>query len=190
MGLPIRLLVAMAAASALAVMPPIHALVVREPAVYMAYHYAAYGAGFMLGPRQIGGYMRYACLGVATSIAVMWHTPWLFALGASNEVARVLDGFSNVIGGWCARVFVSSVGLAGRLVLLALYMAGDSYLAAVFYGGGYAYSYHSIDYSPYPPNAFYLASILMFAMSAIVFVAGLTSIIKKLAELSEPEAQS
>ena len=83
-------------------------------------------------------------------------------------------------------MFASSISAAGKLALLALYMAGDSYLAAVFYEGGYPYSYRYVSYSPYPPNSFYATSILMFAVSAIVFVAGLTNVIRGLAEMGEP----
>jgi len=178
-------LIAGIATSALVLVPPIDSIIRIEPAAYMASHYVIYGLGIVSGARIGKG--GAACLAVGIAIAVLWHLPWTFALGAANTLIRALDAATNLVGGICMGMYAASANPATQLVLLALYMGGDSYLAAIFYSGGIPYSNASIPYSPYPPNSFANAAILMFAASAIAFLVSLTIIVRELGEESEVE---
>lgn len=156
--------------------PVVDAYAPRDPVVLTAAHYAFYAAGFF----SVGAGRRSpACLAAMFVAPIVWLSPHGFAAAASSQLLRVLDYVSLFVAGMCAGVYVRGVGLGARLVLLVLYMVGDSVLTAEFLLGGVHYSRVVVPYSPFEPGSFGLAGLLMAGVMSLVSVLAVARIVSE-----------
>jgi hypothetical protein len=156
-----KILVAIALVG-LFVNPWAQSLMYTDPLPYMLSHYALYTSGMLLGTylRRIPRYV--APLGALPP--VVWHLPSMFTLGGVDGSFRLLDHLTMFSGGLLMGSYVSSSGAVTKVILFALYMVGDTYLAIVFLLGGAAYT---VD-SPYSPGQFSTLGLAMLILMNII----------------------
>jgi hypothetical protein len=134
--------------------------------VFMFTHYSLFAAGILLG--GILFLARRGLWAAGAAIAVLWHVPQLFALSAGSDTFRALEELTMILGGLLVGLGARAASVKTRLLLVALWVAGDTALSILFIADPYVYSNVVIGYSPYPPEAFPPTGIAMVLFMNIV----------------------
>ncbi|MEJ2769877.1 MULTISPECIES: DUF1404 domain-containing protein [unclassified Stygiolobus] len=152
--------------------PSVEDLMFNEEFVFMASHYALVFAGSLIGYYYWGNKFRTSLLGYLGSLLVVfWHFPQLFVLGGAEIPFRALDELSMFFGGVLLGMGVKNMRLIEKLLLLVLWMLGDTTLAVILV---ISYPFYNIPPSPYPlsqePVTGYVMVIAMtFVLGYIIF---------------------
>jgi len=159
---------------AASVNPWVEYLMYRDPVPYMLSHYALYVAGFIVGNRYL--YMPTYLIPLGVLPLVMWHTPTLFILGGTVALFRVIDHVTMFLGGIVAGSCTRGLSVMAKIILFALYMLGDTYLAIIYLLGGEAYA---SPYSPYEAGDFLTLGLTMLIIMNIITAYVVFSILRK-----------
>lgn len=154
-----------AALVALFVNPWVEAGEASSPTLFMFSHYALFGAGMLLGTALGRGRPGLWVFGVF--FALLWHTPQGFALSAALPPFRAAEEASMFLGGLLTGSSLRFMGEKTRLVLLALWVVGDTLLSVIFIGRPQLYS--QAAHSPYVSSGFPVTGVAMvFLMNALL----------------------
>ncbi|BCU71009.1 DUF1404 domain-containing protein [Stygiolobus caldivivus] len=152
--------------------PIVEELMFSEEPVFMASHYALVFAGALVGYYYWGKNIRLSLLGyLGAVLVVVWHLPQLFVLGGAEVPFRALDELSLFLGGALLGIGVRNMRLIEKLLLLVLWMIGDTTLAVVLI---ISYPFYTIPPSPYtlsqePLTGYVMVIAMTFVLGYLVF---------------------
>jgi hypothetical protein len=146
-----------------------------EEPVYMASHYALAFAGAILGYYYFSPFSRNFYSYIGSLLIVLWHLPTFFTLGGGDPLFRALDEISIITGGFLIGVGAHKMKLIEKILLLVLWMLGDTTLAVVL-----VISYPFYLPPPYPlsqePITGYVMVIAMTGVLGFIVYKGFKSL--------------
>jgi hypothetical protein len=144
--------------------PWVEELMFHDPLPYMLSHYSLFTAGVLISYKRIKPYNIILNIIVGSLLVILWHTPLLFSLGASNLVYRIIDEFCIILSGIIIGSTIPYLRFNYKMLLLALWMLGDTYLSIIFMAFPEQYSIY------YKASEFYITGIVMFVIMNAVSV--------------------
>lgn len=137
-----------------------------NPIPYMLAHYSLFGAGILLSyfiiRRKIVD--KSIAVTVGASTAFLWHYPYFFNLGAEILSIRVIEEISLLIGGLMIGSSLKELSRNFKVLLLALWMIGDSILSLILMISPSLYT------AVYTPQELEYVGIIMFLMMNLIAV--------------------
>ncbi|ACR42982.1 DUF1404 domain-containing protein [Saccharolobus islandicus] len=137
-----------------------------NPIPYMLAHYSLFGAGILLSYYIIRRKIvdKSIAVIVGASIAFLWHYPYFFNLGAEILSVRLIEEVSLVIGGLMIGSSLKELSRNFKVLLLALWMIGDSILSFILMISPSLYT------TVYSPQGLEYVGIIMFLMMNLIAV--------------------
>jgi hypothetical protein len=136
--------------------------------LFMTTHYLLYIAGFVLSYKIMRGSILYLIPGII--LPVFWHLPQFFALAGAYIIWRILNDSTLFIGGMFAGMTITKLSNAIKVLLLVLWMSGDSVLSVILIVGWPPYSNQVYPFSPFPVSQEIYTGIVMFGIMTAIFV--------------------
>ncbi|ADB88298.1 conserved hypothetical protein [Saccharolobus islandicus L.D.8.5] len=137
-----------------------------SPIPYMLAHYSLFGAGILLSYYIIRRKIvdKSIAVIVGASIAFLWHYSYFFNLGAEILSVRLIEEVSLVIGGLMIGSSLKELSRNFKVLLLALWMIGDSILSLILMISPSLYT------TVYAPQGLEYVGIIMFLMMNLIAV--------------------
>ena len=150
--------------------PVVEEIMFYEEPVFMASHYALVFAGALLGYYYWGKKLKTSLIAyLGALIVVVWHLPTLFILGGTVPVFRALDEISLFLGGVLLGMGVANMRLIEKILLLVLWMLGDTTLAVVLVISYPFYVSPSYPLSEEPVTGYAMVIAMTAVLGFIVF---------------------
>nr|WP_252973143.1 DUF1404 domain-containing protein [Saccharolobus solfataricus] len=137
-----------------------------NPIPYMLAHYSLFGAGILISYYLVKRKIVDKHIGfpVGASIAFLWHYPFFFNLGAEILSVRLIEEITLLVGGLIIGSSLKELNRSFKVLLLALWMIGDSLLSLILMISPSLYT------TLYAPKELEYLGIIMFLMMNLIAV--------------------
>ncbi|MGC9106524.1 MAG: DUF1404 domain-containing protein [Thermoprotei archaeon] len=143
--------------------PIVEELYSESPTPLMVSHYALAFSGGLIGYyyfRARKSFLAY----LGSALIILWHYPDLYVLSGIDLLYRSLDLISVFLGGFLIGASVHSMKYAEKLVLLVLWLIGDTTLGIALLAAYPVYSNPPVSFSPWTPGSQQLTGFVMMAI--------------------------
>ncbi|MEM0173273.1 MAG: DUF1404 family protein [Sulfolobaceae archaeon] len=117
--------------------PWVEDLMFYKPYIFMTSHYSLIFSGILTGSWFFKGNKFLIILGIIPII--LWHIPLPWFLSSINYFYRILSEITLWLGGLLVGISIKELKLVFKIVLLALWMLGDTGLSILFLVGNNSY---------------------------------------------------
>lgn len=147
-----------------------------NPIPYMLAHYSLFGSGLLLSYFVFKKKLirTEISLSLGIFIAVLWHYPLFFNLGAIFLWIRMIEEVTLFLGGYMVGYSLNDLGKNYKILLLAMWMAGDTILSSMLMINPSVYTHI------YSSTELKYLGIIMFLMMNLIAVYILLSYVNKM----------
>ncbi|WP_338598785.1 DUF1404 domain-containing protein [Sulfolobus tengchongensis] len=149
-----------------------------NPIPYMLAHYSLFGAGILISYYTLSKknfpLNKNISLTIGVLIAFIWHYPLFFNLGAESLFIRIIEEITLFIGGILIGFSLKEITRNMKVLLLALWMIGDSILSLILMVSPNLYT------TVYSVKELEYLGIIMFLMMNLIAVYILLNYINKM----------
>jgi hypothetical protein len=160
--------------------PYVEYLMFYEPSLLMLSHYSITISGVLIGKRFLTSSKKLLIIGIVS--VVFWHLPLGWYLASTVLLFRIISELTLLFGGIIIGSIIDNLNLTLKLILLALWMIGDTALSILFLVVNPLYT--NLTYPVlYSPEKLPLAGVIMFTIMNVILIYIIARLFRKYFQL-------
>lgn len=149
-------------------------LMYNNPIPYMLAHYSLFASGILLSYYMLKREILRGGVFIGIIIALIWHYPFFFDMGARILWIRIIEEITLFLGGFMLGSSLQKLKKNYKILLLVLWMIGDTFLSSVLMINPSSYT------TIYNAQELEYLGIIMFLMMNLIAVYILLTYINKM----------